>query len=33
MARKDCVRGKFKDYYLQDQGGDPKADYKQGYRI
>jgi hypothetical protein len=28
MARKDCVRGKFKDYYLQDQGGDLKADYK-----
>jgi hypothetical protein len=28
MARKDCVRGKFKDYYLQGQGGDPSADYK-----
>ena len=27
-ARKDCVRGKFKDYYLQDDGGDPPADYK-----
>src|SRR4051794_19626074 len=28
MARKDCVRGTFKDYYLQGQGGDPSADYK-----
>src|ERR1035437_2350067 len=28
MARKDCGRGKFKDYYLQGQGGDPSADYK-----
>lgn len=28
MARKDCVRGKFKDYYLQGQGGDPSPDYK-----
>src|SRR3712207_4293871 len=28
MARKDCVRGKFKDYYLQGQAGDPPVDYK-----
>src|SRR5689334_20217704 len=28
LARKDCIRGKFKDYYLQGQGGDPAADYK-----
>src|ERR1700722_9568068 len=28
MARKDCVRGKFKDYYLQGRGGDPSANYK-----
>src|SRR5450755_925889 len=28
LARKDCVRGKFKDYYLQGQGGDPAPDYK-----
>lgn len=28
LARKDCVRGKFKDFYLQGQGGDPPADYK-----
>ena len=28
MARKDCVRGTFKDYYLQGRGGDPSADYK-----
>ena len=27
-AAKECVRGKFKDYYLQGQGGDPPADYK-----
>jgi hypothetical protein len=27
LARKDCVRGKFKDYYLQGQGGDPQAGY------
>src|SRR5215211_2105545 len=27
FARKDCVRGKFKDYYLQGQGGDPPASY------
>ena len=27
-AAKDCVRGKFKDYYLQGQGGDPPVDYK-----
>jgi hypothetical protein len=28
LAQKDCVRGTFKDYYLQGQGGDPPADYK-----
>lgn len=28
MARRDCTRGKFKDYYLQGQGGDPSPDYK-----
>ena len=28
LARKDCVRGAFKDFYLQGQGGDPPADYK-----
>jgi hypothetical protein len=28
MARKDCKRGTFKDYYLQSQGGDPSPDYK-----
>jgi hypothetical protein len=28
LAQKDCVRGKFKDYYLQGQGGDPPANYK-----
>jgi hypothetical protein len=28
LARKDCTRGKFKDYYLQGQGGDPSPDYK-----
>jgi hypothetical protein len=27
-AKQNCVRGKFKDYYLQGQGGDPPADYK-----
>jgi len=27
FARKDCVRGKFKDYYRQGDGGDPPADY------
>ncbi len=27
-ARKDCVRGKFKDYYRQGEGGDPAPDYK-----
>ncbi len=27
-AAKDCVRGAYKDYYLQGQGGDPAADYK-----
>jgi hypothetical protein len=26
-ARKDCVRGKFKDYYRQDRGGNPPATY------
>jgi hypothetical protein len=25
LARKDCVRGKFKDFYLQGQGGEPPA--------
>ena len=28
MAQKDYMRGTFKDYYLQGQGGDPSADYK-----
>lgn len=28
LARKECKRGTFKDYYLQGQGGDPPADYK-----
>ncbi|WP_246317324.1 hypothetical protein [Hyphomicrobium methylovorum] len=28
LARTDCVRGKFKDYYLQDQGGNPPVSYK-----
>ncbi len=28
LAKKGCVRGKFKDYYLQGRGGDPAADYK-----
>ncbi|HVX37428.1 MAG TPA: hypothetical protein VHC71_14535 [Hyphomicrobium sp.] len=28
LARKDCRRGTFKDYYLQGQGGDPPIDYK-----
>jgi hypothetical protein len=28
QAKKECVRGKFKDYYLQSRGGDPSADYK-----
>lgn len=28
LARKDCKRGTFKDYYLQGEGGDPPADYK-----
>ena len=23
LAKKDCVRGKFKDYYRQAEGGDP----------
>jgi hypothetical protein len=27
-AAKDCVRGMFKDYYLEGQAGDPPADYK-----
>src|SRR4051812_15759268 len=27
LARKDCIRGKFKDYYLQGQGGDPPGSY------
>jgi len=28
FAKKDCVRGKFKDYYRQGEGGDPPASYK-----
>lgn len=28
LAKTECIRGKFKDYYLQDQGGGPAADYK-----
>jgi hypothetical protein len=27
LARKDCVRATFKDYYLQGQGGDPPGSY------
>jgi hypothetical protein len=27
LAKKDCVRGKFKDYYRQAEGGDPPAGY------
>ncbi len=27
-AKQGCVRGKFKDYYLQGQAGDPPASYK-----
>jgi hypothetical protein len=27
LARQDCVRGKFKDYYRQGEGGDPPAGY------
>jgi hypothetical protein len=27
-AIKDCVRGQFKDYYLQGKGGDPSPTYK-----
>jgi hypothetical protein len=27
LAKKDCVLGKFKDYYRQGQGGDPPAGY------
>lgn len=26
-AKQNCVRGKFKDYYLQGEGGDPSASY------
>lgn len=26
-AKKGCERGKFKDYYLQGEGGDPSSDY------
>ncbi len=26
-AKQDCVRGMFKDYYLQGEGGDPPDDY------
>jgi hypothetical protein len=28
LAQKNCVRGKFKDYNLQGQGGDSPASYK-----
>lgn len=28
MAQKSCVRGTFKDYYLQGKGGDPSPDYQ-----
>jgi hypothetical protein len=28
LADKNCVRGTFKDYYRQGDGGDPPADYK-----
>lgn len=28
MAKKNCLRGKFKDYYRQGQGGDAPAGYK-----
>lgn len=28
LAKKDCVRGKFKDYFRQGEGGDPPGDYK-----
>lgn len=28
MARKDCARGTFSDYYLQGKGGDPPSDYR-----
>ena len=28
LARTDCKRGTFKDYYLQGEGGDPPLDYK-----
>ena len=27
LAQKDCVRGKFKDYHRQGEGGDPPAGY------
>jgi len=27
LAKKDCKRGKFNDYYLQGRGGDPAGDY------
>ena len=27
LSKKDCVRGKFKDYYRQAEGGDPSAGY------
>jgi hypothetical protein len=26
-AKQDCVRGAFKDYYLQGEGGDPVSGY------
>lgn len=28
FAKKDCVRGKFKDYYRQGEGGDPPSGYR-----
>ncbi len=28
LAQENCARGKFKDYYLQGQGGDPSPDYE-----
>jgi hypothetical protein len=30
LANKNCIRGTFKDYYLQGEGGDPPADYEGG---
>jgi hypothetical protein len=28
LAKKECIRGKFKDYHLQGEGGDPPVEYK-----